>query len=79
MDSWIFQTARKVCVIVFGADIFIHAVIGASTVSGFVKGTASMVIMLGLLVILSAQDLKRRVGKSRKSRKVKKKEGATNG
>lgn len=69
MDSWIFQVARKICIVAFGADIFIHAIIGASAANGIIKGTLSMVVMLALLVLLSGQDLRRRIGKSRKERK----------
>lgn len=69
MDSWIFKVARKICIIAFGANIFIHAVIGASAVSGAIKGTLSMGVMLVLLFILSANDLKRKVKKSKKKRK----------
>lgn len=69
MDSWIFKIARKICIVAFGADIFIHAIIGASAANGIIKGTLSMVLMLMLLIILSKKDLKHRIGKSRKKRK----------
>lgn len=68
MDSWIFKTARRVCIIAFGVDIFIHACVGASMINGVVKGTASMLIMLVLLGILSESDVRHRVWKSRKKR-----------
>ena len=32
MDSWIFRTARKICLFAFGADIFVHAIIGGMSV-----------------------------------------------
>lgn len=69
MDSWIFKIAHKICIVVFGANIFIHAIIGASAANGIVKGTLSMIFMLILLVVLSGQDLKHRVRKSKKNRK----------
>lgn len=69
MDSWIFQIARKICMVAFGANIFIHAIIGASAVDGIVKGTLSMGAMLLLLFVLSGQDLKRRIGKGKKKKK----------
>lgn len=69
MDSWIFQIARKICIIAFGANIFIHAIIGASAANGIVKGALSMTIMLILLFVLSKQDLKHRIGKSKKKRR----------
>lgn len=68
MDSWIFKVARKICIIAFGANIFIHAVIGASAAIGIVKGALSMSAMLGLLVLLSWSDLKRRINGSRRKR-----------
>ena len=37
MDSWVFQIARKICIIAFGANIFIHAIIGASTANGILN------------------------------------------
>lgn len=69
MDSWIFKIARKICITAFAGDIFIHAVVGASTVNGVIKGTLSMLLMLILLIVLSKQDLKHRVGKSKSKRK----------
>lgn len=75
MDSWIFQVARKICIIAFGSNIFIHAVIGASATNGLIKGTLSMVLMLALLAILSYGDLKRRVRKGRDRRKKKEEKG----
>lgn len=68
MDSWIFQTARKICIVAFGVNIFVHAVIGASAANGIIKGTLSMVAMLLLMFVLSYKDLKRRVNKSKKKR-----------
>ena len=73
MDSWIFQVAPKICIIAFGSNIFIHAVIGASAANGFVKGTLSMGVMLILLFILSYSDLKHKVKQSRDKRKKKSK------
>lgn len=73
MDSWIFRVARKICIIAFGSNIFIHAVIGASTANGLVKGTLSMLIMLALLFILSYSDLRHKVKQSRDKRKKKSK------
>lgn len=72
MDSWVFQIARKICIIAFGANIFIHAIIGASTANGILKGSLSMIIMLILLVIFSKCDLKHRVNKNKKNRKTDK-------
>lgn len=69
MNSWGFRVARKICIIGFGANIFIHAVIGASTINGTIKGSLSMLATLVLLIILSANDLKHRIKKSRKTRK----------
>lgn len=69
MGSWVFRTARKICLIVFGADIFVHAVIGACSINGIMKGTLSMITMLVLLIVLSKDDLKRKVSESRKKRK----------
>lgn len=71
MDSWIFRVARKICIIAFGSNIFIHAVIGASATNGLVKGVLSMGAMLILLFILSYSDLKCKVKKSRNKRKSK--------
>lgn len=70
MDSWGFKAARKVCIAAFGADIFIHALIGASVINGIAKGALSMAAMLLLLVVLSAYDRKCRVKKSRKKRRA---------
>lgn len=79
MDSWIFKVARKVCIAVFASDIFIHAVVGASSVNGVVKGTLSMVVMLVMLAVLSRCDLKHKVKESRKERqKLIKKEEQNN-
>lgn len=78
MDSWIFRIARKVCILAFAGNIFIHAIVGASASNGIVKGTISMLVMLVLLVIMSKEDLKRRVGQSRKKRNSKAKEVAEN-
>lgn len=75
MDSLVFRIARKVCLLAFGTNIFIHAVIGASTVNGIVKGSLSMGVMLILLVILSRYDLNHRITKSRKKRQKIKDEG----
>lgn len=69
MDSWIFRTARKICLFAFGANIFVHAIIGACSINGITKGTLSMAAMLVLLIILSRDDLKRKVSGSRKKRK----------
>lgn len=69
MDSWIFRVARKICIIAFGSDIFIHAVIGASAADGLIKGTLSMGVMLILLFILSYSDLRHKVKQSRDKRK----------
>lgn len=71
MDSWIFKVARKICILGFAANIFIHAIIGASTINGVVKGTLSMVVMLLLLAVLSANDMKYKIKKSREKRKKK--------
>lgn len=78
MDSWIFKIARKICIFTFAGNIFIHAIVGASMADGIVKGTTSMLVMLVLLVILSKEDLKHRVGKNRKKRKQKQKEKEVN-
>lgn len=69
MDSWIFKIARKVCIVAFAGDIFIHAILGASAANGIIKGTISMLIMLVLLIVLSKEDLKHNVRKSRTKRK----------
>lgn len=79
MDSWIFKIARKVCILAFAGNIFIHAVVGASEADGVVKGTISMFVMLMLLIILSKEDLKHRIGKDRKKRKSKEKDVTDNG
>lgn len=71
MDSWIFKVARKICILGFAANIFIHAVIGASMVNGIAKGTLSMVAMLLLLAVLSAKDMKHKIKKSKEKRKKK--------
>lgn len=71
MDSWIFKVARKICIIAFGSNIFIHAIIGASATNGLIKGALSMVIMLALLFILSYGDMKHKVKQSRGKRKKK--------
>lgn len=68
MGSWIFRTARRVCMAAFAADIFIHAVIGASTINGAVRGTLSMLAMLALLAVLSRNDASTKVKKDRHRR-----------
>lgn len=66
MDSWIFRAARKICLIAFVSNIFIHAVIGMSTHSSLMESALSMGAMLVLLVILSRQEFKRDVKKRKK-------------
>lgn len=78
MDSWIFKIARKICIFAFAGNIFIHAVVGASAADGVVKGTVSMFIMLVLLILLSKEDLRHRVGRNRKKRKLEEKDGKNN-
>lgn len=78
MDSWIFKIARKICILAFAGNIFIHAVVGASAADGVVKGTISMFVMLVLLIVLSKEDLRHRVGKNRKKRKLEEKGGKNN-
>lgn len=69
MDSWIFKVARKICIVAFAANIFIHAIIGASAANGIIKGTVSMVIMLLLLAVLFLSDSKYKIGRKKKKKK----------
>lgn len=69
MDSFVFRIVRRVCIVLFSANIFIHAVIGASSINGVLKGTLSMLAMLFLLWLLSKDDIRQRVKKDREERK----------
>lgn len=53
MDSRIFKVLKNICMFLFVSDMFVHAVIGASLINGFIKGTASMSVMLVLIITIS--------------------------
>lgn len=68
MDGHIFTIIRRLCLLLFVGDIFVHACIGASIADGMIKGSASMLGMLALAVLLVYHDRKSTLRKDRKNR-----------
>lgn len=72
MDSRILKILKNICLFLFTGNIFVHAVIGASVTNGFIKGGASMIGMLVLIIVISRITQNKDVKKDKKRRKSQK-------
>lgn len=53
MNGKFSNAVRKTGIFICMSNLFIHSVIGASTINGIVKGSGSMLLTLILIIILS--------------------------